>query len=90
MLILNDNQIENVSGGSSNTIFVSYNLKIEKTPIEILPILFQLSEACIKNRWNINTYTSELIKAGIDPNLISISSGVDFEVDLYGPSFFKD
>lgn len=90
MLILGDNHIENVFGGSSNTIFVSYNLKIKETTIETLPILFQLSEACVKNRWNVNTYTNELIKAGIDPSLISISSGVDFEVDLYGSSFFKN
>lgn len=88
MFVLNSQEILNVAGGTTSTD-ASFELSLKETSIGSLPILLQLSQACIENKWDVNRFTSELINAGIDPLLITISSKVEFEEGFYH-SAWKD
>ncbi len=88
MLILTSHEVFNVAGGSTSAD-ASFELSLKETSIESLPILLQLSQACIENKWDINRFATELVNAGIDSRLITISSKVEFEVGFYDSAWKK-
>lgn len=84
MLVLNNNQIQNISGGG-NSIYAYIDVKIKETPIEYLPILIQLSNDCVTKKWDAGRFATELMNAGIDSSLISIEP--EFELNISSKTY---
>ncbi len=79
---LNCNELNFVSGGSFS-IYATFDVKLKETPIEKLPLIVLLANDCVKYKWDVAQYTSKMINAGIDPDLMLIDTKIQFQTSFH-------